>query len=77
MSTRSKLTFLCTCLGTAATIAYVQWDQNSERERMQKGVEKDLERQERKAQNLREQKEQIAIRERIEKEMEREDGRVK
>ena len=58
MSTASKITLIGACISSVGIIAFVHWSQQDDRRRLRQGVVKDLERQERKRQNLEDLKEQ-------------------
>eukprot|EP00048_Salpingoeca_helianthica_P019269 m.244643 g.244643 ORF g.244643 m.244643 type:complete len:75 (-) comp32081_c0_seq1:125-349(-) len=67
MSTKAKMIFGGSCVITAAVIAFVHVSQNNEKEALKVGVQKDIERQERKKVNKAELEHQIALRQQLEK----------
>lgn len=58
MSAASKATLVGACISTVGIISFVHWSQQDDRRRLRQGVIKDIERQERKRQNLEDLKEQ-------------------
>jgi len=58
MSTASKVTLVGACISSLGIISFVHWSQQDDRKRLRQGVIKDIERQERKRQNLEELREQ-------------------
>ena len=61
MSVRAKATLVASCCFTGGMVYWVHKNQEEERAALKLGVQKDIERQARRAQNRREQDEQIAL----------------
>jgi hypothetical protein len=68
MSLASKLTLAGACAFTGTMVWWVHKNQDEERSALREGVARDLERQERKDLNRRDQDEQIRLRKRLEEE---------